>query len=358
MKGQHCCSKCSEIEYCPEKHQEAHWKYHKKLCVAPQKKISAPVPSAPPVPLKGSVNEEEEYKDNCVICLVNVPDAQMCPCGHSAVCRDCTRELMTQSQLCPICRKPMVGFDVGVYSGSLGERGLWPTSARHFRELRKKKDPKKLEVLDACLALGKACGRVRDFDDARRYLKRVKEGYEEQLGRDSEKALETTSSLIIAARMSDGERIEKLRDLLKRMERALGEENVVTLHTLNEIGGELQENGEFEEAKEVWERCLAGRMKVFGEDHKDTFESLNNLGVVYDDLKNYKKALEYYKRALEGKERTLRKTHSETLMAVMNTGTTYLKLRDLGKAEELYQRALKGYEAQLGKDHVSTINCA
>jgi len=223
---------------------------------------------------------------------------------------------------------------------------------------RKKKDPKKPDVLDACLALGKACGRVRDFDDGRRYLKRVKEGYEEQLGRDNEKTLETTPSLIIAARMSDGERIEKLRDLLKRMERALGEENVVTLHTLNELGGELQENGEFEEAKEVWERCLAGRMKVIGEDQKDTFESLNNLGVVYDDLKNYKKALEYYKRALEGKERTLGKTHPETLMAVMNTGTTYLKLRDLGKAEELYQRALEGYEVQLGKDHVSTINCA
>ena len=31
----------------------------------------------------------------------------------------------------------IVGFDVGFYSGSLGERGLWPTSARHFRELAK-----------------------------------------------------------------------------------------------------------------------------------------------------------------------------------------------------------------------------
>ena len=84
---------------------------------------------------KGSVHEEEEYEDMCVICLVNVPDAQMCPCGHSMICWYCTQELMIRSEPCPICRKEIVGFDVGVYSGSLGERGLWPTSARNFREL-------------------------------------------------------------------------------------------------------------------------------------------------------------------------------------------------------------------------------
>ncbi|GMH67312.1 hypothetical protein TL16_g12930 [Triparma laevis f. inornata] len=111
------------------------WKYPKKICVAPQKKISAPVPSAPPVPLKGSINEEEEYEDKCFICIVKVPDTHMRPCGHSAVCRDCTRELMTRSQPCPICRKPISSFEVGVYSGSLGERGLWLTSARNIKEL-------------------------------------------------------------------------------------------------------------------------------------------------------------------------------------------------------------------------------
>ncbi|GMH73722.1 hypothetical protein TL16_g06266 [Triparma laevis f. inornata] len=92
-------------------------------------------PRPPPVPLKGSVNEEKEYEDKCVICLVNAPDAQMHPFGHSAVCRDCTRELMTRSQPCPICRKLISSFEVGVYSGSLGERGLWLTSARNIREL-------------------------------------------------------------------------------------------------------------------------------------------------------------------------------------------------------------------------------
>ncbi|GMI11546.1 hypothetical protein TrLO_g7485 [Triparma laevis f. longispina] len=122
------------------------------------------------------------------------------------------------------------------------------------KKQQKKKDPRKLEILDACYALGKACGFVGDFDDAKRYYKRAKEGYEEQLGRDSEKAHEVTRSLIIGAGMSEGERSQNLRDLVKMMERALGEENVVTLHTLSTLGEELRQNGQYEEAIKVHER--------------------------------------------------------------------------------------------------------
>ena len=35
----------------------------------------------------------------------------------------------------------------------------------------KKEDAKELEILDACAALGAACGFVGDFEDARRYYK-------------------------------------------------------------------------------------------------------------------------------------------------------------------------------------------
>ncbi|GMH89068.1 hypothetical protein TL16_g11346 [Triparma laevis f. inornata] len=118
------CSRFKETHNCSKERQTEHWRFHKKICVAPQKKISAPVPPSPPVPLKGSVNEEEEYEDRCVICLVNVSDAQMRPCGHSMICRYCTQELMTRSEPCPICRKPLIRFDVGVYNDSISERGL------------------------------------------------------------------------------------------------------------------------------------------------------------------------------------------------------------------------------------------
>ncbi|GMH59593.1 hypothetical protein TL16_g02863 [Triparma laevis f. inornata] len=144
------------------------------------------------------------------------------------------------------------------------------------KQPRRKKDPRKLEILDACAALGRACSFVGDFDDARRYYERAKEGYEEQLGRDSEKALEMTHLLVLATKMSKDQRIQKYRDLLKRCERALGEENAVTLDTLSDLGSALDTNGEYEEAKEVWERFLVGRTNVLGEDH-DLMEKITKI---------------------------------------------------------------------------------
>ena len=66
--------------------------------------------------------------------------------------------------------------------------------------------------------MGKACNWVEDWDDAIRYYKRAKEGYEEQLGSDDEKTLEATYSLITSTADDyiEEEFIEKLRDLVKR----------------------------------------------------------------------------------------------------------------------------------------------
>ena len=187
----------------------------------------------------------------------------------------------------------------------------------------------------------------------------AKKGYDEQLRPDSEKALEATFKSTMVSCLSMGEVIEKLRVLVERMVGALGEENVVTLMTLDQLGGVLKDNGEHEEARKVFERCLAGREKVLGVDHKDTLGTVNNLRMVYDDLKDYKKALEYYERALKGKEKMIGKTHPYTLMTVMNIAVTYMNgLNDYGKAEELYQIAFEGYEAQFGKDHEDTKRCA
>ncbi|GMH66191.1 hypothetical protein TrST_g11458 [Triparma strigata] len=268
-----------------------------------------------------------------------------------------------------------------------------PVEEKKVRGKKKKVDLRKVEVLDACYVLGKACDMVRDGEDARRYLNRAKEGYEDQLGPDSEKALEASYGLIMATGMSKGERIDKLKALLERMGGALGEKNVVTLETLNQIGVvgatweelgpdsekaleatrslimstgmskreyieklialvermvgvlgeenvvtletlislgvELKLNGEHEEARKVWERCLEGHETLLGEDHKDTLEMVNNLGEVYNELKDYEKALEYYERALKGKEKTLGKKHPETLTTVKNIAVSIVVYNSL-----------------------------
>ena len=77
------------------------------------------------------------------------------------------------------------------------------------KQHREKNDPRKLEILDAYFALGAACNWVEDMDDARLCFKRAKEkeGYEEQLGHDNEKALEVTNLLVLVTCSSQGELI-------------------------------------------------------------------------------------------------------------------------------------------------------
>ncbi|GMH85933.1 hypothetical protein TrVE_jg2668 [Triparma verrucosa] len=403
------CSRCREVHYCSKEHQTTHWRLHKKLCVKPGESISWPAAPAPlaakaappivtPVAAPGSFAapaksapvqnvEEVDDSDKCIICMDRVVNVKFKACSHSMTCRECTDETIRRGLPCPLCRKPISGYEVGKFIDSRGAHGLWPTSLKNLTQLasgegfnkyfqdlfagnevsyerwkevfdvleivgvgeegggetleqqvlkitgsedmeklraleklcspeffndpsllvavsrrilevlelampapveekkvrgkkkkgmkKKKADPRKLEVLDAYLALGRACNMVSDQEDARQYLKRAKEGYEELLGPNSEKALESTLCLLIATDSlfrafgkSRGERIEKLRVLVGRMVGALGEENVVTLETLSQLGAKLADNGEYEEARNFFERCLEGQERVLGEDHK------------------------------------------------------------------------------------------
>ncbi|GMH75567.1 hypothetical protein TL16_g06805 [Triparma laevis f. inornata] len=174
-----------------------------------------------------------------------------------ALAKLCSKEYFADPSLLVVAwRRIMEVLDVEEEVG--GEKGE-----------KEERSARALGILDACKALGYACNSVGDFEDARRYSKRAKDGYEEQLGREIEKALEGTYFLILSSNMTRDDYIEKLKALVKRMEKSLGEENVVTLDTLNQLGINLHKNGEVEEAKEVLERSLAGRMKVLGVDLKD-----------------------------------------------------------------------------------------
>ncbi|GMI16149.1 hypothetical protein TrLO_g13755 [Triparma laevis f. longispina] len=92
------CSRCLETKYCSAAHQKSHWKWHKKICVALEKNMSTPVSSVPVVFMKGK-EEDEEEEDLCIVCLDNVANAKLRPCGHSATCKGCTEELTNLSTL-------------------------------------------------------------------------------------------------------------------------------------------------------------------------------------------------------------------------------------------------------------------
>ncbi|GMH87563.1 hypothetical protein TrVE_jg9523 [Triparma verrucosa] len=217
----------------------------------------------------------------------------------------------------------------------------------------------KLSLFDAYHDLGKIYSFINsDEDTCKKYYKLALEGYEELLGPDAEQTLQLTYKMMSADEMSDEEEIEKIGMILKRMKEKLGEDNLVYLETLGELGVTLMDNGKVEEAKEAILMCLAGQEKVLGDDHKDTMGTLNNLGCLYnDELEEYDMALEYYERALKGSEKAMGKNHPYTLMTMMNIAIVYEADGKFKEAVEIYQRTLEGHVSLLGKEHEDTKDC-
>ena len=56
--------------------------------------------------------------------------------------------------------------------------------------------------------------------------------------------------------------------------------------------------GEYNQAKELHEKALIIRKKIFGEDHADLATSYNNLALVYERLGEYNQAKELQEKVL------------------------------------------------------------
>ena len=63
---------------------------------------NAAQPPASPAPVaKAAVVQES---DDCVVCWAHIKDVVCVPCGHVAMCKSCSKAVLQQSGLCPVCR--------------------------------------------------------------------------------------------------------------------------------------------------------------------------------------------------------------------------------------------------------------
>ena len=138
-------------------------------------------------------------------------------------------------------------------------------------------------------------------------------------------------------------------------EKALGSDHTSTLETVHNLGVLYWKQGKLREAERMFERALAGCEKALGSDHTSTLDTVNNLGVLYTDQGKLEEAERMHERALAGCEKALGSDHTSTLGAVHNLGVLYRNQGKLGEAERMYERALAGREKALGSDHTSTL---
>ena len=79
--------------------------------------------------------EEVDDSDKCIICMDRVVNVKFKACSHSMTCRECTDETIRRGLPCPLCRKPISGYEVGKFIDSIGAHGLWPTSLKNLTQL-------------------------------------------------------------------------------------------------------------------------------------------------------------------------------------------------------------------------------
>ncbi|RVD86093.1 uncharacterized protein DFL_004387 [Arthrobotrys flagrans] len=141
-------------------------------------------------------------------------------------------------------------------------------------------------------------------------------------------------------------------------EKALGKDHPLTLSTVNDIAGVFDNQGNYDEARQWCERALAGREKALGKDHPSTLDTVHNIAKVFCSQGNYDEAMQWYERALAGSEKALGKNHPSTLSTVSNIATVFWRQGNYDEAIQWYERALTGREKVLRKDHPSTLDTA
>jgi tetratricopeptide (TPR) repeat protein len=138
------------------------------------------------------------------------------------------------------------------------------------------------------------------------------------------------------------------------IEQALGPDHPSTATALNNLGYQLDLQGDLEGARQHYERALAIWEKALGPDHPDTALSLNNLGFLLRSKGDLAGALPYYERALAIREKALGPDHPYTALSLNNLGNLLRLKGDPAGALPYYERALAIRERVLGPDHPDT----
>lgn len=120
---------------------------------------------------------------------------------------------------------------------------------------------------------------------------------------------------------------------------------------LNGLGAISQKLGKFEEAEAYYIRALAIRRKFLAPEHPAILLSLNNLGSLYNAQGQYEKAEPILRQVLSVREKTLGPESPELAFSLSNLAFCSYKLGKYQEAEPLYERALAIREKSLGKEH-------
>jgi tetratricopeptide (TPR) repeat protein len=129
-----------------------------------------------------------------------------------------------------------------------------------------------------------------------------------------------------------------------------------TLHpdyakSLNNLAGLYYYQGRYELAEPLMKQALEIRKQVLGTDHPAYAQSLNNLAFLYKSQGRYELAEPLMKQALEIRKQVLGTNHPDYAQSLNNLAGLYYYQGRYELAEPLYQQALAITKQELGTNH-------
>ena len=130
-----------------------------------------------------------------------------------------------------------------------------------------------------------------------------------------------------------------------------GEDHADVATSYNNLASVYYSLGEYNQAKELHEKALVIRKKIFGEDHANVATSYNNLASVYNSLGEYNQAKELLEKALTIRKKIFGKDHADVATGYNNLASVYHSLGEYNQAKELHGKALMIYKKIFGEEH-------
>ena len=130
-----------------------------------------------------------------------------------------------------------------------------------------------------------------------------------------------------------------------------GEKHPYYAHSLNNLAGLYEAQGNYGKAEPLFVEALAIRKQVLGKKHPAYADTLNNLALLYQAQGNYAKAEPLYVEALAIRKQVLGEKHPDYAISLSNLAELYRFQGNYAKAGPLYVEALAIRKQVLGEKH-------
>ncbi len=134
-----------------------------------------------------------------------------------------------------------------------------------------------------------------------------------------------------------------------------GRESSETLIERTNLGVELMDSGNIEEAGEVLYEVLEIRRRVLGQDHPDTLVAMANVAALLQRRGEDDKLIPMYQELIAVSRRILGPTHPSTLVRLRNLGYAYYRNKRFSDVELVAKEAHEGCVQRFGPTHSSTL---